>query len=329
MSNVYDSLPFVECSGEILSDPVHNWRKTKLKSSAVAAVMPSNDKYWLGRSERMFDCGSYLQFAVSRSGDKRLYRANFCRDRMCPACQRRKSLVAFHQVKNVCYSIRKENPTYRFLMLTLTVPNVPYEDLSKEITHMMQSFKRLMLRKEVKVAVKGFFRALEITYNVEKKTYHPHFHILLCVPSGYFKKTYIKHERWLELWQEATRYPHITQVDVRTVKPNPKKQGSDIESAGAEVAKYATKPSDYLWRLPNGDYMADDIVVPELAKTLNHRKLIAFGGLMLEHFKLLELQDVESDSVDLIHADDTASDIEAVMINVYRWNVGLKNYIGR
>ena len=329
MSNVYDSLPYVECEGEILRDPVHNWRKTKLKSVAVAKVMPSSDKYWLGRSERMLDCGSSLQFAVSHSGDKRLYRANFCRDRMCPACQRRKSLIAFHQVKNVCYSIRQENPTYRFMMLTLTVPNVPYDELATEITHMMQSFKRLMLRKEVKQVVKGFFRALEITYNVEKQTYHPHFHVLLCVPSNYFTKNYIKQERWLELWQQATRYPHITQVDIRTVKPNPKKSGSDLESAAAEVAKYATKPSDYLWKLPNGDYMADEVVVPELAKTLNHRKLIAFGGLMLEHFKKLELQDVDSESVDLVHVDDSASDIEAVMIHVYRWNVGLKNYVGR
>ena len=330
MGNIYDSLPYGECSGEVLHDDRHNWRKSKLKAVAVSNAMPDSTQYWKGRSQRMFDCGSSLQFAVSKTGEKRLYRANFCKDRMCPSCQRRKSLVAFHQVKNVCYSIRKETPTHKFMMLTLTVPNVPYEKLGSEITHMMQSFTRLMRRAEVSKMIKGFFRALEITYNLEKRTYHPHFHVLLCVPSGYFKKGYIKQSRWLELWQEATRYPHITQVDIRTVKPNPKKANSeDVESAAAEVAKYATKPSDYLWKLPNGDYMADDVIVPELAKTLNFRKLISFGGLMLEHFKKLNLVDVDSKSVDLVHTDDNASDIEAVMIHVYRWNVGLKNYVGR
>lgn len=330
MANIYDSLPYGQCSGEFLRDSRHDWRKSKLKSIAVSRVMPQSDKYWLGRHQRMFDCGSSLQFAVSQSGEQRLYRANFCKDRMCPSCQRRKSLVAFHQVKNVCYSIRKENPTFKFLMLTLTVPNVPYEKLGDEITHMMKSFERLTKRAEVKRVVKGFFRALEITYNAEKETYHPHFHILLCVPSNYFTKNYIKQDRWLELWQESTRYSHITQVDIRVVKPNPKKkESSDVESASAEVAKYATKPSDYLWKLPNGDYVACDVVVPELAKTLNHRKLISFGGLMLEHFKKLDLVDVDSESVDLVHTDDNASDIEAVMIHVYRWDVGFKNYIGR
>ena len=329
MTNIYDSLPYVECSGEILCDSVHNWRKTKLKNLAVANVMPTSDKYWLGRYQRMHDCGSVLHFAVASDGQKRLYRANFCRDRMCPACQRRKSLVVFHQVKQVCYSIRKENPTYKFLLLTLTVPNVPYEKLSDEITHMMKSYERMIKRAEVKKVVKGFFRALEITYNLEKETYHPHFHVLLCVPSNYFTKNYIKQERWLELWQEATRYPHITQVDVRTVKANPKREGaSDIESASAEVAKYATKQSNYITKLPNGDYIADEVIVPQLAKVLRCRKLFAFGGLMLEHFKKLQMVDVDSESVDLIHTDDSASDIEATMIYVYRWNVGFKNYIG-
>lgn len=330
MANIYDSLPYVECSGEFLRDDRHDWRKSKLKTIAVSSAMPSSSKYWIARSQRMFECGSFLEFAVSQSGEKRLYRANFCRDRMCPACQRRKSLVLFHQVEKVCYSIREEFPTYRYLLLTLTVPNVSAENLKAEITHMMKSFERLTKRAEVKKVIKGFFRALEITYNAEQDTYHPHFHILLCVPSGYFKKTYIKQDRWLELWQESTRYPHITQVDIRVVKPNPKKkESSDVGSAAAEVAKYATKPSNYLLKLPNGDYWADEKVVPELARALKGRKLVSFGGLMLEHFKKLELADVESESVDLVHTDDKASDIEAVMIHVYRWNVGFKNYIGR
>ena len=97
-----------------------------------------------------------------------------------------------------------------------------------------------MERAEVKRGIKGFFRALEVTYNGDRDDYHPHFHILLAVPSNYFTKNYITQNRWLELWRESTRYPEITQVDIRVIKPNKKRENStSIESAAAEVGKYA------------------------------------------------------------------------------------------
>ena len=62
--------------------------------------------------------------------------------------------------------------------------------------------------------------------------------------------------------------PEITQVDVRKVKPNPKRKGStSIESAAAEVGKYATKPSNYIAKF-NDDYIASGDVVNDLAIAL-------------------------------------------------------------
>lgn len=37
------------------------------------------------------------------------------------------------------------------------------------------------------------------------------------------KKQYIKHDRWLELWQQSTKNPRITQVDIRRVKHTDRK----------------------------------------------------------------------------------------------------------
>ncbi|MCF1458961.1 MAG: protein rep [Shewanella sp.] len=322
--SLYDSLPREQGTGVILEDDKTDFRKQKLKSIAVAEAMSTSE--FEKRSERMSECGSYLSFAVAASGDKRLFRANFCKDRMCPACQRRRSLVIFHQVKNVSKAILSDFPTYKFLLLTLTVPNVPASQLGAEISHMAKSWQRLTKRKDFGV-VKGWFRTLEVTYNGDRDDYHPHYHVLLCVPSGYFKKTYIRHERWLELWQEATRYPQITQVDVRAVRPNPKRQDSDpLASAAAEVGKYATKPGNYLTRL--GDrYFAVDQVVQELARGIHRRKLVAFGGIMLEYASKLDFDDADSEDVDLVHVDDDSEAINAVMVHVYRWNVGLRNYI--
>lgn len=328
MSMLYEGLPLVHGTGEILDDSKTDWRTLKLKSQAVSGAFEKSSKYWVARSQRMYECGSTLEFAVDNHGNMRLIRADFCRDRMCPSCQKRRSMAIFHQVKAVCQSVQRVQPTMRYLLLTLTVPNVKADELSDEIKHLTKSFDRLMKRAEVKRSVQGFFRALEVTYNGDRDDYHPHFHVLLAVPSNYFTKNYIKQSRWLELWQESTRYPHITQVDIRPIKPNPKREGStDIESAAAEVGKYATKPSDYLCKAPNGEYYAWAKPIKDLALGLSHKRLIAFGGILKEHHKLLQLEDVESDSMDLVHTGEESDLIDAVMRQVFRWNVGLRRYV--
>ncbi|MEZ8923038.1 protein rep, partial [Vibrio cyclitrophicus] len=207
MTSLYDSLPVIHGTGEILTDSKNDWRNTKLRNEAVAKSFENeNSKSMLGRFTRMMDCGAYLKFAVSSSGDKRLFSANFCRDRMCPGCQKRRSLVIFHQVKNICSSIQKDFPTYKYLLLTLTVPNVKAEQLSDEIKHLHASWDRMTKRAFFKKSIKGWFRALEVTYNGDRDDFHPHIHVLLCVPSGYFKKNYINQKQWLEYWRSATRY---------------------------------------------------------------------------------------------------------------------------
>lgn len=329
MESITDTVPRIKGSGEILKDGDNDWQKQKLKSIAVSKVFKTDTKNMLARSTRIFECASTLEFQFNNSGERRLSRVWFCKDRMCPMCQKRRSLVVFHQVKNVCTAIIKDNPTYKFLLLTLTVPNISIEDLPGKISDMSKAWKKLTLRKEFKQSIKGWFRTLEVTTNHERGDYHPHYHVLLCVPSGYFKKTYIKQERWLELWQESMKDFSITQVDVRAVKANPKKKGSDaIASAAAEVGKYATKPSDYLLKIPSKErYLAIEKTVQDLAEGIAKRKLVAFGGVMLTYSKLLELQDVDSDSVDLVNTDGDSDQIDAVATQIFRWNIGFNNYV--
>ncbi len=328
MSILYDDLPIIHGTGEILSDNKTNWVKTKLRTEAVAQSLDVHESTaMLGRHVRMMDCGASLTFAVSTTGDKRLTAASFCRDRMCPGCQKRRSLVIFHQVKNICNSIQEDNPTFKYLLLTLTVPNVKADKLDSEIKHLSKSWYNLTRRKAFNKGVKGWFRALEVTYNGERDDFHPHLHVLLCVPSGYFKKHYISQAKWLDMWRQSTKYPHITQVDVRTIKPNPNRPESDsISAAAAEVGKYATKPSNYVAELPSGCFIAVDHVVRDLAKAIAGKRLIAFGGIMKDYHSELRLADAESNEIDLVHVDGENASIDAVMRQVYRWNVGLRQY---
>src|SRR5690625_7467900 len=98
-----------------------------------------------------------------------------------------------------------------------------------------------MQRKEVKTIVKGYVRKLEITYNEKRDDYHPHFHVLLAVNKNYFNNSwsYIKRDRWLELWQQVTKNSLITQVDVRKVRKSKDDKVYDI-------AKFLIKVSNYI-----------------------------------------------------------------------------------
>ena len=328
MTILYQDLPVVYDTGEILEDKT-DWRTLKLKSFAVSKVMSGNDNFLLKRSVRIQSCGSTLHFASTVTGDKRLIRADFCKDRMCPACQKRRSLVVYHQVKDVCLSLQKQYVSTRYLMLTLTIPNVPIGSLRSSMSDMNKAWYKMVNRKEFKSAVWGWFKALEITYNSKTNTYHPHFHILLAVPNEYFKgKNYITQGRWLELWRLSMKMPHITQVDVRRIKANPNRQDStEIESAAAEVGKYSTKPSNYIVKFKD-DYIANELVVNDLALALRGARLTSFGGRMKEHYQKLALDDAESDSVDLVHVTGESQLVDAVMVQVFKWNVGLRAYVG-
>lgn len=217
--------------------------------------------------ERIEECSSFLQFIGNKDlSQRKLITANFCKNRFCPFCAWRKSLKEALQVR-ICMKHLKLEEAQDFYFLTLTAPNVPGEELEKEIKHYNASFKRLMQIKEVSEVIQGYARKLEITYNSEEfiteelygrmkkyfdykgfkvgdlnpnfDTYHPHFHIILCVNRNAFKKRAMLD--WLELWRQATRNKDITQVQCDKINME---IGTSKEAL--EIAKYASKDSDYL-----------------------------------------------------------------------------------
>lgn len=56
----------------------------------------------------------------------------------------------------------EENPKARWIFLTLTVPNVPVEQLGEQLTKMNQAWKRFTQRKAMRF-IKGFVRTTEVT----------------------------------------------------------------------------------------------------------------------------------------------------------------------
>ena len=283
-------------------------------------------------SERMEDCGAWLRFLACPAGHGMLLvSALFCQCRLCPLCQWRRSLIMFHQVKALAHEHIQQYRSDIPLLLTLTVPNVPASKLIDRLKLMQKSWDRLMKRRPVKRVCRSWFRALEITYNASRDDYHPHFHVLIMVPDNYFRKKYdlyIDRDIWLQMWQESTGLSEITQVDIRRVKKL--RKGTAIESVSAEVAKYATKPGDYVRELPTGFCEADAQVVEAMHVALRRRRLVAFGGKFKEYRKQMKMQDVES--ADMVHISEPEETCHCricqseLIPEMYHWNLGLKTY---
>jgi plasmid rolling circle replication initiator protein Rep len=210
------------------------------------------------------------------------------------------------------------------------------------------------MRTEVKRCVQGFHRAIEITYNAQDNTYHPHVHAVIAVPSRYFATSmYIKRDRWLQMWQESTRIPQITQVDIRAIKSSSKDDPRLIK-AFSEACKYSVKEwslsQNQMVKIQSGDlkvdfgikghiWIRDDLessaeLVVELRAALYHRRLVQFGGIFRDIKRELKLESAEESDGDLVHIGEQELGCQCKICSsdfvqhLYIWNKINRNYIG-
>lgn len=300
------------------------WKEKKEKSIMLA---DSYERLGYRKAYRVKECGSFLFFKHFTDGTSKLFGANFCGDRLCPMCAWRRSLKLFGQTSKIMDKALEEKE-YRFLFLTLTCKNVYGDELSSTLDDLFDGFKKIMSRKKVKAITKGWFRGLEVTHNLKKKskdydTYHPHFHIILMVNKSYFTntKTYITQKEWTSLWQECLNVDYDPIVNIKAFKTGTKVQTS---KSLAETAKYTVKDNDYL--VKDNEELTDSAVMI-LDKALKGRRLIAFGGELKKTHKKLNLDDAENG--DLINTDNENSIRDDLEYNIikYKWNIGYKQYI--
>lgn len=237
-------------------------------------------------------------------------------------CIKRRQKKIYGQISAIMNVLAND---YAFVFLTLTQKNVGGEELSDEIDKLMKGWEKLSRRAVVKKAIKGWFRALEITHNLDVNsvsytTYHPHFHVVLVVNKSYFKKKeYIEHEDWCQMWQECMGLDYLLNVDVRKFKASNKKE---LQKSVSEAAKYTVKDNDFL--IPDNEALQDDTVAI-LTHALASRRLIAFGGVFKETHKKLKLDDIDKGDLVNIDGEDLREDVEYYR-KVVMWNFGYSNY---
>lgn len=308
------------------SGRVRPWVVEKVANECLSEVYKALN---VSKAERLSKCASVLIFRTDpETGRKKLDHADFCRVRLCPVCTWRRSLKLKAQGMKILTAMMAEYP-YNWLMLTLTVRNVRGPELSPTIDAMNKGWERLSKTKEFRKLMDpsgkypggGWHRATEVTHNVDPAspsfdTFHPHFHVLMAVPSRYFKDAdYIPHAEWQAMWRKAMRLDYDPSVDVR------KAYDSKAKTI-AEAMKYAAKSSEYL--IPEDwDLTVETVAV--LDQAFDHRRFSAFGGVMKQWHKKLNLDSPEDG--DLVHTDDEPDDVDAAKhLVTYIWYTGYRQY---
>lgn len=278
-----NSLKEIICNtGEILVDRRANgkdrpwavYRTLAIALYKIYGIALDRDPFCISQSAytALSRCSSWLLFRSYAGGVKKLERAEFCRNRLCPTCNWRKSMKLYGQMQKVSKELMATFPTARFLFLTLTVKNVEGSELAKTIDAMNAGFKLLVnagknnaSAKPIKKNLLGYAKAMEIKYDSEEfiteqmyrdrkkyydklgvkagnrnpnyDKYHPHFHVLLMVKGEFFRTGYIKQSKWTSIWQDCMKLGYVPQVDVRVIKPNQKRaQDGDLEQEAMSSA---------------------------------------------------------------------------------------------
>lgn len=285
---------------------------------------PDPPEKWIARAQLVINCGTYIGIAETDGGEAAIVEANFCKQRLCPACSWRRSVKIYGATSRILdYIDATEGKAVKYLFLTLTVKNVPLPRLSQTIDQMSEAYNRLRNNRAWKRRILGAMRTLEITINPETHEAHPHYHLILVVPRSYATKgdkLYWTHADWQAQWKQAARLDYAPQVSIERVKGR--------KAGVAEVSKYMAKDTDYLidsQAAHMGTEEAEaltDYLVSNLTEQLRGRQLVSYTGLLRKAQQALRIKDPETGPL----VDKVRGDI-ASAIKHYHWSAGLGRYI--
>ncbi|RFB28237.1 hypothetical protein DZB91_24265 [Brevibacillus sp. VP] len=307
-----------------------------LKKSSVkmANIFLDFDKK---KGARMIDCAKVLLFKKFEQIEyRKLFKAFMCKILLCPFCMARKSILIGNNLYKVL-QFGADEKKLEYIHLTLALKNCKINELQDTIELMLKSFKKFVNRdifkqkgKGAKGTIKGWFRNLEITFNQEDKTFHPHFHIILAVEKTYFFKEtnpdgYLTQERALQMWKECLGVDYLPTVDLRKVyylDENGNKiikfddDGEGLKKAVEEASKYITKALDLL---SIEDEKLQKKVIRSMLQALSYRRLFAYGGILKNIRAELKLQDEEKSNLINLGDDEIDTTGMEYFVEVYKW----------
>ena len=201
--------------------------KTNVKLRSIIDSQEAPDikkRYWT-----TYHCNNVLL----QDGNK--FTGSLCRKRWCTECCRIKTAELTNGYKQPMQDLGQ------LYFVTLTRPNVKARQLKSEIKKMLSGFQKIKdnLRKTYKIKLQGI-RKIEITYNHNTDSYHPHFHFI----QDNLHATELMQDLWLQQFSNAS----IKGQDIRSIDM------SD-ENSFIELFKYATKETTKDGKQYTGDVL--------------------------------------------------------------------------
>lgn len=310
-------------AGEILVDKnvfgqEKPWARKKRENVTYAEYLKILE---LKKAYNVKKCAEVLSYQIDENGQLKLYQVWFCKSRLCPICNWRRTIKASKQLEITLNEAILRYPDARFLFLTLTTKNTfGKENLKAELSKMGRAVAKLMQYKKVEKSLLGYVRSTEITVS-EDGSYNQHMHVLLLVSPRFFKDKdkYIDQSEWKKFWKKVMKLDYDPVVFIEAVKDKSGK--GSLKSAALETAKYQTKSSDYLTK----DDAKNLKVIGDLEYALKGNRQISFGGVLKTIKQELQLDDIEKG--DLIHSDGkTEEENSVVRIAVAKFDYFRKNY---
>lgn len=245
-------------------------KKKMITQSLIRAVSEIAEKKGDKRFVKSLWNAYYCQHQVT-TDEGRIYTANYCRHRICTVCagNRKADLI------NTYYKYILKNWKAPYFV-TLTVKAVPAKNLNKWINEgMIRGLNRIIVKYRKRyqrgrsIKLIGI-RSLECNFNSKKRTYNPHFH--LVVKNKEIAEVFIK--EWLDLWKSNKQV--FTVRWAQHMRPV-----TDFEKDLIETIKYGTK----IFTQPNPDKKkkvkgAERIYAKAIYNILNAMR----GRHLFEHF---------------------------------------------
>lgn len=226
---------------------------------------------WIELANRVSTCADTLVYKVFEDGTKKLDRVYFCKNKVCPICNRRRAVKHRLRAEKVFAEVMKLHPNAKYLFVTFTVKNVAPDQLGQTMTLLTKSYNKMMKRVRVSKNLLGTIRATEITRNEKTEEYHPHIHAVFMVKSSYFTgASYITQKEWSKIWGDCLGVAYTPVVDIRRIKA----KDEDLKGAIVEAIKYPIKMAEI--------DLDDTKVVNELREGTYRKRQLAYTGLLKE-----------------------------------------------
>lgn len=243
---------------------------------------PNNKKYWSA-----WHCSRNLiaKHYVTHTEIK----GKYCKQRFCTVCNRIRTAQYIHAYSDTIHKF--SDPQF----LTLTLRNCRGQKLRgmvERTVKFFREFNRFCTKNKIS---NKYLRKLEITYNIEDNSYHPHYHIV----TSDSRLADLMLEHWMNYWPRSW------------VSPKAQKIEPCDENAHKELFKYFCE----VIKKKNGVYEFEAIAFDIIISALDRIRI--FQPVGIKSIKEPEQLSIWDESLkDILHEKE------------YIWNDRLANWVG-